>query len=536
MSVFEIINSGRGGEVATMTANSAWWCDVFDVLTVKWNQKKTGKQDIMNYFNDWINWEIDFYHGLAGYLMVGAGASNYCIAEATVGGNFIFPHLAGLKGSGAADKVTTAVRSATQDTQYDSTSLRSGAILTMVTHETTSMFHTAIRAGHDLSYEMGRSFEYIQCAERTVAVGGIALGGYVNSLVRPSRASLCFYSSLPETMQQTLDNLMVDLFFVPHIEWGRSRKKLFDCCLATILKSLDKQISKYGMDDIMVKRLLNCARKFGIDLKTLIYWGSLIADDFLHKNLPLQQTGAHHLGRRVELSNNMNNSHSNYELQRQLIKLQSDVDILKDQLRECLNLQRQSFESFNNCVASIRQITIQMNSPSKKQKRSSDGSPINDVADSGNNSRSQENQCFSTSLIDELFVEMPTTKLSPNDSCNNNSSSSSGEFLKSYDEHAVVMEVNKDDNAGTTLLDYVTKRISGRDALIKIPGCRGVEAETRERRRVVTVMKHLINLADEEEKKVLESIQPSRNSSLWSAWNEELKSVLWSLLIKILLH
>ena len=68
------------------------------------------------------------------------------------------------------------------------------------------MFHTAIRAGHDLSYEMGRSFEYIQCAERTVAVGGIALGGYVNSLVRPSRASLCFYSSLPETMQQTLDN------------------------------------------------------------------------------------------------------------------------------------------------------------------------------------------------------------------------------------------------------------------------------------------------------------------------------------------
>ena len=39
----------------------------------------------MNYFNDWINWKIDFYHGLAGYLMVGAGALNYCIAEATVG-------------------------------------------------------------------------------------------------------------------------------------------------------------------------------------------------------------------------------------------------------------------------------------------------------------------------------------------------------------------------------------------------------------------------------------------------------------------
>ena len=85
MSVLEIICSGRGGEVTTMTANSAWWCEVFNVLTVQWNQKKPGKQDIMNYFNDWINWKIDFYHGLAGYLMVGAGALNYCIAEATVG-------------------------------------------------------------------------------------------------------------------------------------------------------------------------------------------------------------------------------------------------------------------------------------------------------------------------------------------------------------------------------------------------------------------------------------------------------------------
>ena len=60
-----------------MSANSASWCDIYDVLTDDWNQQKTGRQDLMNFFNDFEHWEIDFYHCLAGYLMCGAGAGMY---------------------------------------------------------------------------------------------------------------------------------------------------------------------------------------------------------------------------------------------------------------------------------------------------------------------------------------------------------------------------------------------------------------------------------------------------------------------------
>ena len=150
---------GRGGEVSKMSANSASWCDIYDVLTDDWNQQKTGRQDLMNFFNDFEHWEIDFYHCLAGYLMCGAGAGMYSATASTLGGNFIYPHLAYLKGSGAAQQVTKAIRElSVLGETFESTSLRCGAALTMVTHPTTSMFYSCVRAGHNLKDELRNTF------------------------------------------------------------------------------------------------------------------------------------------------------------------------------------------------------------------------------------------------------------------------------------------------------------------------------------------------------------------------------------------
>ena len=129
-----------------MSAISASWCDIYDVLNDDWNQQKTGRQDLMNFFNDFEHWEIDFYHCLAGYLMCcGAGAGMYFATASILGGKFINPHLAYLKGSGAAQQVTKSIRElSVLGETFESTSLRCGAALTMVTHPTTSMFYSCV--------------------------------------------------------------------------------------------------------------------------------------------------------------------------------------------------------------------------------------------------------------------------------------------------------------------------------------------------------------------------------------------------------
>jgi len=225
--------------------------------------------------------------------MCGGGASNLNSSSLAAGGNFIFPQLSSLKGSGAAAFVTKVIRDlSVLGDQFESTSLRCGASLTMVTHPTTSKFHACVRAGHDMKAEMGNTFQYYtQCSRQTVAVGGMALAGYSNSMVLPHGANLDFYGSLTENEQQRINNLMERLFYVPHIDWGTAKTNLYGRILATILKSLDDMISKYSMDNLMVKTMIKTAKEFGFEYKTLIYWGNIIQENFRLKNLPYQQPG-----------------------------------------------------------------------------------------------------------------------------------------------------------------------------------------------------------------------------------------------------
>ena len=164
--------------------------------------------------------------------------------------NFIIPHLAYLKGSGAAARNTRylqdlSVKISSVSSNVDGTSLRSGAIQEMAVHPTTDAFHIAVRSGHqqDLSVNC-RAFEYTWCLPSTTLVGGMALAGYANSRRKCFTARLAFYSGMSFEEQSNLSNVMTSLF-QSDIDFDDARQQLCHCLLATLLMSLQKMTGKY---------------------------------------------------------------------------------------------------------------------------------------------------------------------------------------------------------------------------------------------------------------------------------------------------
>lgn len=513
---------GRGGEVARMTANSASWCDIFDCLTDDWNQAKTGRQDLMNYFNDWEHWEIDFYHALSGYLMCGAGAANYSTSSIAVGGNFVFPHLASLKGSGAAANVTNALRNiSVLGPSFESTSLRCGASLTMVTHPTTSMFHTCVRAGHNMKEELGRTFEYIQASRATVAVGGLALAGYKNSLGVTSRAKLVFMKSISENEQQKVSNLMEELFNVPHIDWGkRAKRPLYDCMLATNLMALDSMISKYGMGHVMANKLIKTAKKFDIEYVTLIGWGESIREDFHLQNLPNQFLTSFNTQPGKDAAHS-SNSLPSFDIQRRLLTMSTEIDTLKCQVRECLDIQRNTSQKI---ISIENKLDTCINLLTSARRSSPPNSPTNTASlkRGFNSSPVPFAVSLTPSLLDDsndnadegfLLVQPSFKKVSIN---------------RSYDEDTAIVIIDDLQTAvGILLAKYVVGKVKGREHLLKIPH---ITDEARGKRRLIKVMKYLLSFANNDDTAIIEGEEPRRDSVEWTAWNNGLQQVKFTLL------
>ena len=205
-------------------------------------------------------------------------------------GNFIFPHLSNLKGSGAAARNTRflqelAGKVANMPSNVDGTSLRSGAIQEMASHPTTDNFHVAVRSGHQQDMSINcRAFEYTWCLPSSTLVGGMALAGYSNSRRKSFTARLSFYSGMSFDNQNNLTNMMTSLF-QSDIQFGDAQQQLYHCLLATLLMSLQTMVSHYGVSSVIVKEVLGKAREFNICYDDLLNFGSLIRTDFIERNV-----------------------------------------------------------------------------------------------------------------------------------------------------------------------------------------------------------------------------------------------------------
>ena len=98
----------RTGEIANSSWKTARWNNSINNLQTTWKEDKTGNEYVMNYFPDYLSFEMDFYHSMAAYLAVGGYEYQRNDCEC------IFPDLAGLKSAAKAigdifDKLREAI-------------------------------------------------------------------------------------------------------------------------------------------------------------------------------------------------------------------------------------------------------------------------------------------------------------------------------------------------------------------------------------------------------------------------------------------
>ena len=98
---------GRTGELSCATWDSAEWDFELNNLMFYWNELKTSDSDITNMFSDSGFLELDWYHSLACFAILGGDVSD---VRSAVENKYMVPSLAVNK-SGAAKVITNWVRS-----------------------------------------------------------------------------------------------------------------------------------------------------------------------------------------------------------------------------------------------------------------------------------------------------------------------------------------------------------------------------------------------------------------------------------------
>ncbi len=108
--IMQFLSGGRAGESTLSSANSYSWDTILGNVFVTWNQQKTGRQDVSNYFNDFSNPCLDFYLVFAVYLMNGGGSVVITNIHVPSDANMVFPHLCNMKPENVAKTVTAGIQ------------------------------------------------------------------------------------------------------------------------------------------------------------------------------------------------------------------------------------------------------------------------------------------------------------------------------------------------------------------------------------------------------------------------------------------
>lgn len=82
---------GRGGECGFSSYNLSHWNTVYNALFLDWQERKTNAQKPMSFFPDAQSWELDVYHSLACYWVLGAGSRHLTSLSNTSIDMLLFP-------------------------------------------------------------------------------------------------------------------------------------------------------------------------------------------------------------------------------------------------------------------------------------------------------------------------------------------------------------------------------------------------------------------------------------------------------------
>lgn len=73
--VITLLTIGRAVEAGHASWAQSFWNSIHGKLFTKWNEQKTRRQSMMNFFPDFSDWRLDIYFLFAGYFILGAGST-----------------------------------------------------------------------------------------------------------------------------------------------------------------------------------------------------------------------------------------------------------------------------------------------------------------------------------------------------------------------------------------------------------------------------------------------------------------------------
>lgn len=184
---FDFKCCGRSGEGVTAAVSCLQWHDTYDVLEVDWSMVKVGKQKPLLIANDFTDWQLDPYL-LYAFM---------CLYKDTTNDvkNKLFPILNVENGR---NKIGSALKSLTNFKKYDGTSIRVGAIESVLSHPAGTFQNAVFFAGHDHT-NLCATFEYIYKYPIFLKEAAMIIANYPVISENFIVMSLdCVYDSFPE--------------------------------------------------------------------------------------------------------------------------------------------------------------------------------------------------------------------------------------------------------------------------------------------------------------------------------------------------
>lgn len=184
---------GRGGDAGLLTWGALSWDYDEENLSGTWAQQKVFNVLDINFFADANDYNIDEYHCLACYCIVGGGGRFLGPNNANKG--WVLPNLA----AGSATSILTAYlkECASQIPELHgdvtATDLRAGSLCEIVYAEGGGLEVAIARGGWKGKGEsLSALFEYLMNTNLSISIGGRILAGYLNPRVRcfPPRLSV----------------------------------------------------------------------------------------------------------------------------------------------------------------------------------------------------------------------------------------------------------------------------------------------------------------------------------------------------------
>ena len=309
----------------------------------------------------------------------------------------------------------------------------------------------------------------------SLAIAGRALAGYPNS------RSKCFHarlSCLTDADENSLKNLIHDLFFHDGITFEKDMEEFAKCLFAVLLMSLADMLTTYTARHMIVQVLHEKASKFNITLTTMKQWGIIIKNDWMLRNCTQLES----------------NSDVAATLQREIVCQSSEIQEIKRKFDDM----KQSFDSMITILQTMQLTPSPSQSPNSS--RSSTPSP----------------NCSRKRIRDDLHCDQAEENVGKE--------SDSMKAVNKKDIHSTIAFFSTDNRTAVPTVSG-GKSIGLSTAFINSICGRTTSFNEDTASRSALCLEYMRKLLTDEERNFLKSKKPLETSPEYNAWIDSVKTL-----------